>query len=691
MVAKLLEKLSCLNWINIQGAINTGKSFVAALIESKYKNAIWISLRGEISDNMPDLSNLLRGHFLRIADIQKDNDLLAKYKTGQLSFEMIIESALRNLGSESLIVIDELPDLTKATVLSQQLVQLSLAIDKIGSKLVTTSQRRIPKTLLLRIPNVEFEEEVVPLLTIEDIFQALNEMGIPSTVDVEEITGRIFSLTSGQPPLVLTYIKIFKENAWIVNANTVASVEETVSEIEEEILKKVKLLLKNDNERELLYRLSLMNTSFNDEFVEQIASISRQINFSKEVFLELVGPWVNKLKSNRFEVSQIVKQIGKRVLNNEIKIEVHKVTGRYYFYDGNISPFKVIEISKHLIAASDWDLLAIILLRFSYQITRDVFAKEFEPIIFYLESVKNKLPNFVHLVIYATRITVNALLNKNTCDLINPIKDILQAIEKAGDENKLSILLGVQFFLIQPSNPALKAGLVAEFALKAHRNLLKFRSLRKSDVVGNFGEFPTTSLVWFAISRIKNFNDIQEVLDVIKTMTNEERLEAFSISINYDSPQMLADLSWYLEEPKAENGCRSSFRILDEMSEVANLPGAKSFKVLIVRARAIIYSDYLNQKDEAVKLIEDFLQNANPEERFILQYTAGMVFFQHKAYSEAIYRFQESLTQPVAVYNFFQLDAIRKASESAGRNNQPELMRDYALKALKFLNANSMV
>lgn len=691
LVAELIKKLSYSDWINIQGTINTGKSFVAALIESKYKNTLWISLRGESSDNMADLSNLLKGHLLRIADIQTDNDLLAKYKAGQLSFEIIIENALRKLGSESLIVIDELPDLTKATVLSQQLVKLGLAIGKMGSKLVTTSQRKIPKTLLLSMQSVEFREEEVPLLSIEDISQALNEIGIPSIGDAAKITKLIFSLTSGQPPLVLTYIKIFRKNNWVVNEDAVVSIKETASEIEEEILKKVKLFLKNSNERELLYRLSLMNTSFSDEFVEEIASIPRQINFSKEIFLELVGPWINKLKSNRFEVSQIVKQIGKRVLSSKIKIEVHKVTGRYYLYDGNINPFKAIEIFKHFIAACDWDLLAIILLRFSYQMVRDLSAKEFEPIILYLESVKDKLPSFIRLIIYAVSITVNTFLGKNTRDLINPIKDIIRIMEKAEDENKLSMLLGTQLFLIQPSNLALKAGLVAEFALKAHRNLLKLRSLRTNNLIRNSEELSTASLVWFAITHVKNFNDIREILGVIKTMTNEERLEAFSSNINYDSLQMLADLSWYLEEPKVENNCKPAFRILDEMWEVANLPGAERFKALIVRARAIIYSDYLNQKDEAIKIIENFLPTAKSEERFVLQYTAGMVFFQHKVYSEAICKFQESLEQPVNVCQFFQLDAIRKASEAAGQNDQPELMRDYAVKALKFLNENSMV
>lgn len=173
VVNLLYAELSIVTWLNVKGATGIGKSFIAGLITTKHgtSNTVWISLRGE-RNKEEILLSLLNGHLLRIASTS-ENNLNQTYTAGKLSFTELAKKAASVLGQETILIIDEVPDLAKNISLAENIAELSLAIREVGGKLLTTSQRRLPSNILLALSHIGISEKDVIAMSVEEIIEML--------------------------------------------------------------------------------------------------------------------------------------------------------------------------------------------------------------------------------------------------------------------------------------------------------------------------------------------------------------------------------------------------------------------------------------------------------------------------------------------------------------------------------------
>jgi hypothetical protein len=427
----LYRKLSETTWLNITGAAGMGKTYIARLLAEMHglDRVIWISLRGEQSTE--SLINHLDRHLLRIASYPDRPDLVQAYAIGALSFSQLSRLVADRLTAEGVIVTDELPDLLKIPRVGEKLVDLTLALQESGGKLLTTAQRNVPPSVAQHLYDTDsaFTESSTPPMTQQDIDEMLTAAGAPPALHGSANLNLIQSATHGHPALVAATISFLRRNNWTVDEPMLILKGDPLEEIRAETRRKVFHLLRDENLCTLLYRLSLTTTSFDREFVRAVAAVYPPIQRPTELFAELTGPWVYNLGSDRFEVSPLLSNAGQNTLDPEVQRRIHLSIVSHYLRRRSITSTRVFQIITHLMAANDPQRLTEFLLQVASQINERSHAKVFEPIMMMFTSWPQDVPSALRVAIRTIQIRILILLGNDAESCIAELDMMVRQIE----------------------------------------------------------------------------------------------------------------------------------------------------------------------------------------------------------------------------------------------------------------------
>jgi hypothetical protein len=152
---------------------------------------------------------------------------------------------------------------------------------------------------------------------------------------------------------VAATISFLRRNKWTVDELIPILKGDPLEEIRAETRRKIFHLLRDENLGALLYRLSLITTSFGRDLVRAVAAVPPSIQRSAELFAELTGPWVSNLGSDRFEVSPLLSNAGQNTLDPEVQRQNHLSIVSHYLRRRSITSTQVFQIITHLMAAND--------------------------------------------------------------------------------------------------------------------------------------------------------------------------------------------------------------------------------------------------------------------------------------------------------------------------------------------------
>ena len=179
-----------------------------------------------------------------------------------------------------------------------------------GAKLLITSQYNPPNNL---IRNLGLSSSVVidvPNFTISEIEQFATEMGC-SAEDAKDLA-ELFQLpTKRHPRLVHALFTQLQERDWkrqdiiesIFQSSTIAKELEDAHQLLADL---------SEDQREFLYRLSLMITEFRKDCALNIGEISESIPYPGDVFSQLVGPWIDRVNETYYSISPLLKDAAKQ-------------------------------------------------------------------------------------------------------------------------------------------------------------------------------------------------------------------------------------------------------------------------------------------------------------------------------------------------------------------------------------------
>ena len=200
--------------------------------------------------------------------------------------------AVSNQSSQVNIVLDDLN--LQPQELQQYEEVLGIIVYRVrerGAKLLITSQHKLPNNLIRRLGVPQSVSILVPDFTISEIEQFAQQLGCPP--DHANPSAKLIQFhTRGHPRLVHARLAQLRETDWQQYKNE--SILQTPQEVIEEREEARQLLINlPEEQREYLYRLSLLSTAFRKDYARKIGEIPETIPYPGDVFSQLVGPWID--------------------------------------------------------------------------------------------------------------------------------------------------------------------------------------------------------------------------------------------------------------------------------------------------------------------------------------------------------------------------------------------------------------
>ena len=240
---------------------------------------------------------------------------------GQLLQQLAVE--VSNQSEQINIVLDDLNlQPQKLRGYEEMLGVVVYRVLERGAKLLITSQHKPPNNFTHRLgvsPSIVVH---VPDFNLSEIEQFAEQLGCPAD-DVTTWASLVQLHTLGHPRLVHVRLDRLRETGWR-KPNTIEDIVKPPKEVGEERDAARQLLTElPDNQREFLYRLSLMITEFRKDYALNIGEISNSISHPGDIFDQLVGPWIDRVDESYYTISPLLTNAAKQVWSENERDNLH--------------------------------------------------------------------------------------------------------------------------------------------------------------------------------------------------------------------------------------------------------------------------------------------------------------------------------------------------------------------------------
>ena len=312
VVGQLVEHLGRSVWTALTGASDTGKSQLAVLLIARVGNlAGWVRF----------------GHDMEPAAACATLDSAVGSMCGEGRPDAAsgwYQEASQKIGCGKLIVLDDLPRMNGTDPLTQRLLLLASACKVAGVRIVSTSHHQLPAKLISALGQTEFSFVQVPMLTEAEVRETLAAYEAPELIVTGGAPRLIYVSSGGHPLLVSLAADYLRDREWRFTLEEVEGLlaGEHAQSITDEVLSRIMDSLANQ-QRELLYRLTLPVGAFVLDVVTALAQVSPAVDRPREQLNKLLGAWVQRDAERRFIVSPLVKGVGSEALGVDTRMGCH--------------------------------------------------------------------------------------------------------------------------------------------------------------------------------------------------------------------------------------------------------------------------------------------------------------------------------------------------------------------------------
>ncbi len=228
-----------------------------------------------------------------------------------------------------------------------------------GAKLLITSQYELPGSLIRLFGISSSAALQVPNFTISEIEQFAQQLGCPA--NNTEVWAKLTQVyTSGHPRLVHAQLTRLRGKGWKhdENENIFQTPPEVVKEREE-----VRKLLINlpEDQKELLYRLSLVSAAFRKDYALNIGDIPESIDHPGDIFDQLVGPWIDRVDETYYTISPLLADAAERAWTEDKKKGLHVQIANAILKAKDLTTIEAHLVLFHSIVGQNKDSFAVVI------------------------------------------------------------------------------------------------------------------------------------------------------------------------------------------------------------------------------------------------------------------------------------------------------------------------------------------
>ena len=294
-------------WLALHGSISTGKTHLAVLLCQKHDCRAWICLEGKGGG---EATGILTAALEALAG-EPPPAMLGPW----------LDGLCEKLGAGTVIVLNDLPRLLDNNTLADRLARLVASAAKYGVRLLSTSTEPPAQSFVARLTSGMIVSTAVPEFGVQDTTELLRMKGAPP--EVVQLAGPLCNLGRRHAALVSALVEHLRSVDWKLDDNWFRSVlEGEHSEVlDDETLARLTASIGDDDDRELLYRLSLLTGRFGDDEIRAVCAVLPALVHPAQRVRTLRGPWLQTETGGLLRASPLLAKLGTDNLTEQTRVD----------------------------------------------------------------------------------------------------------------------------------------------------------------------------------------------------------------------------------------------------------------------------------------------------------------------------------------------------------------------------------
>ena len=547
-----------------------------------------------------------------------------------------------------------------------------------GAKLLITSQHKLPNNFIRRLGISSSIAIQVPNFTISEIEQFAQQLGCP--IDDAEPWAKITQVhTSGHPRLVHARLAQLQTEGWKQDIDE--SILQTPRKVVEEREEARQLLINlPGDQREFLYRLSLIFTEFRRDYALNIGEIPESIPHPGDVFSQLVGPWIDSVDETYYMISPLLTNAARQVWSENKINKLHTQIADAILKATNLTTIEARVVLFHSIVGQNKEgIIAVIhgLITAAGDDWKEL-SKEFSWLVYVQTDPSEELfpgDAFVNSLFRLLQYRIAVEVQPERAPKILEIWDKEAKPHQPHQSYLLGrLMLAMQALIYDQVLLPVKqmVGYLKEIIEITDNNTEiqeTFDDVRKELENHQIGKSNFFSILFkFTFARQPFYapllNDLIDALDELQPKIRTLLLADFEDD-SVDS-RILIDSVW-LSEAKLENpDWTRCLQVYDKVIERTIAWGYPHIAAASARGKAIIHDEYLHTPDAAHTILQDILSKLGSLR--VIEEEQAAVHFHQKHYKEALNIYERILptwNPPLEKLDIGPLEGYRRAAACA--------------------------
>jgi len=655
VVKQLSTQLRQCTWLAIHGGAGIGKTQLAILLTAYFSNCLaWVRFR----DLNPDQSyaRLIKTYeTLAGCPFEYEKSNWAKFVCG-------------SLGSDKLLVLDNLPRLNGGEEFSESLIALALACQTTGVHFLSTSHWLLPQRVIDVLPKNLLISVESPLLNEDEAKEILKAYGAPAQILNNKFVGFLNGLARQHPALLTATARFLAQKGWQTtqeNLNVLIKGQHT-HEVVDETVDRLLKTVEDEESREMLFRLNLVWGSFSQNDIDLLANIIPVVPHANEKLHKLTGLWIQRDIQDTFSVSPLVRTLGEGFLSEQTRHDCHDVLGKRLLKKRTVDPNEIWEAFGHFFSAKEFGRAGSVLMIAFNSLSRLRALSDHRGLldVWKDQPMPNEFELSMRIYLRALQISARAKFLIENSFLL---RDLDKLIEKAKPNDGWAVLAAAV---------SLNGMLAKQDPTRANKYMLRALILCPQ-ITGPTGEklvFPQglgpEFFFWTTSSAIRNKNDLHDWLSTVEQLTPEQLDNLFNRHHGPDGCLALTDRLWEEEakKPVEKQNWDVVIKALDDLEKWANKFNVRLLQACATRAKMVVLAERKHDFNSIIALASPFLAGPDPDPRvrFVIKEMLGRQYRHTGKNDEALKWLNAALVEPINDFDFEQIEAMLNASFAIG-------------------------
>ena len=620
-VANLLSHSAGRSWCAIYGISGTGKTQLARLTVARLGGScVWLRLRDlSSSDAVRRIKTVL-------------NSIALKHPAE--AAEIWLTRVCRSLGAHAIVVLDDLPITDPAGTLAELLARLSSICQQVGTQLLSTAGTPLASSTRSLVYE-RLHEESVPLLLDAEVAEIFRNYGAPDEFVTASFLKLVTAVSNRHPVLVVEAARYLQSEGWQSGSKTIDAFiyGSYATGLATGTIEGVRRTIRDEEARELLYRLKLIGSPFGTDQVQVVSDVTPTITRPMDRFGDLVGLWVQRDTARQFTVSPLITSLMVANLPKARQHLVHWALANELVSKRRLGPEEAHRAILHFAAAERYDNAASILLLALNGLAQQAHPADYLGITALWADLP--LPSSIDRVLKLLIRTLQAVvLHRLGKSPSYPLGDLDRLLAERDPEPGYAFVTGGI------------AGMVASILgksdpVRATDYLIRgIRALRTGDFPVRIADDRSVgdellAELWMIGAWITDDDHLEHWLTTVRELSPEELRRWAGLSYAYKGSELVCTGIWMraAEASPASRDWVAVFDNLDHLRTWAIGNGVTPLAVHSLRAQIIVKAEYENDLNGAVLLAEEALSMPGiaPDLQFwISEITARQYYYQHR-------------------------------------------------------------